>query len=103
MIFSRTPDLIVLDLMLPGGWLGGLPTGAQGHVCHHASRRTEILTKSWAWAWGGDYLTKPFNPRELVARIKAVLRQRVGRAGGGQGLVSGFRSGLSGARGPSGQ
>ena len=34
------------------------------------------LTVFWAWRWGADdYVIKPFSPRELTARVKAVLRR----------------------------
>ena len=36
-----------------------------------------------------DYLTKPFNPKELVARVRAVLRRASGMPGGGRTLVVG--------------
>jgi DNA-binding response OmpR family regulator len=73
------PDLVVLDLMLPeiDGW----------EVCRRIRResdvpiimltaRTDDIDKIVGLELGADdYLSKPFNPRELVARIKAVLRR----------------------------
>lgn len=73
------PDLIVLDLMMPelDGW----------EVCRrlrHESdvpiiiltARTEDVDKIVGLELGADdYVTKPFNPRELAARVKAVLRR----------------------------
>jgi len=73
------PDLVVLDLMLPeiDGW----------EVCRRIRRdsdvpiimltaRTDDVDKIVGLELGADdYLSKPFNPRELVARIKAVLRR----------------------------
>jgi phosphate regulon transcriptional regulator PhoB len=79
------PALIILDLMLPG--LSGL------EVCKHLRSREEtmqvpilILTarasevdKVLGLEIGADdYVTKPFSPRELVARVKAVLRRAYG-------------------------
>ena len=79
---SEKPDLVVLDLMLPG--LDGL------EVCRiiKNSRETaaipiimltaknEEIDKVIGLELGADdYLTKPFSPRELSARIKAVLRR----------------------------
>jgi DNA-binding response OmpR family regulator len=73
------PDLVVLDLMLPG--LDGL------EVCRRiqAQRPVPVLMltargtetdKLVGLAVGADdYLTKPFSPRELVARIRAILRR----------------------------
>ena len=73
------PDLLVLDIMMPGE--DGLA------LCRHlrATTRLPIIFLT-AMAedtdriiglelGGDDYLTKPFNPRELLARIKAVLRR----------------------------
>jgi DNA-binding response OmpR family regulator len=73
------PDLVVLDLMLPG--LDGL------EVCRRIQRdrdvRVLMLTArdsegdlEVGLAVGGDdYVTKPFSPRELVARVRALLRR----------------------------
>lgn len=74
-----TPDLIVLDLMLPK--LDGL------EVCREIRRtsavpiimltaRGEDVDKLVGLELGADdYMTKPFSPRELVARVRAVLRR----------------------------
>ncbi len=76
---SRKPDLIVLDLMLPG--VDGL------EVCRQVRRerdtpiimltaRGDDIDRIVGLELGADdYLTKPFNPRELLARVKAVLRR----------------------------
>lgn len=76
---SFHPDLIVLDLMLPK--LDGL------EVCRRvrASRDTPIIMLTARGdevdrlvgleVGADDYMTKPFSPRELVARVKAVLRR----------------------------
>ncbi len=73
------PDLVVLDLMLPG--MDGL------EVCKAIQRnawtpvlmltaRTEEADKVAGFAVGADdYLTKPFSLRELVVRVKAILRR----------------------------
>jgi len=78
------PDLIVLDLMLPG--MDGLD------VCRELRRegstpvimltaRVEESDKLVGLELGADdYLTKPFSPRELVARARAVLRRASGPA-----------------------
>jgi DNA-binding response OmpR family regulator len=60
------PALVVLDLMLPevDGW----------EVCRQI-RRDDIDKIVGLELGADDYLTKPFNPRELVARVKAVLRR----------------------------
>jgi len=73
------PDLIILDLMLPGE--DGLSLARR--IRHRASTpiiilsaRGEELDKIIGLEVGADdYLSKPFNPRELLARIRAVLRR----------------------------
>ena len=73
------PDLIVLDIMLPG--LDGLDLLQQLRqdlntyvimLTAKAEERDKILGLSLG---ADDYLTKPFSPRELVARVKAALRR----------------------------
>jgi DNA-binding response OmpR family regulator len=79
---SRRPDLVVLDLGLPGldgldvtkQIRGGLETTERPIVMLTA--RDDELDKLLGLELGADdYLTKPFSPRELVARVKAVLRR----------------------------
>ena len=83
-VLTQVPDLIVLDLMLPD-----IP-GEQ--VCASLRRHTAVpilmLTAKSAevdrvrgLALGADdYLVKPFSPRELVARVRAILRRTSGSA-----------------------
>ena len=83
-ILEDKPNLVVLDLMLPG--MDGL------EVCRRVraesdvpiimlTARSDDIDKIVGLELGADdYLTKPFNPRELVARVKAILR-RADRAG----------------------
>ncbi|MCD6289969.1 MAG: response regulator transcription factor [Anaerolineae bacterium] len=85
-IRSERPDLVVLDLMLPGrdGWeitriLRSDPS-LVGTPIIMLTARVEDTDKIVGLELGADdYVTKPFNPRELVARVRAVLR-RVGGA-----------------------
>ena len=73
------PDLIVLDIMLPG--MDGLEVlrrtrqESQVYVLLLTARTTETDKLVGLGIGADDYLTKPFSPRELVARIKAVLRR----------------------------
>lgn len=73
------PDLVVLDIMLPG--MDGLEVLAQLRRESDVyvillTARSEETDKLVGLAVGADdYLTKPFSPRELVARIKAALRR----------------------------
>ncbi len=79
------PDLVVLDLMLPGqdGWeitrlLRADPT-LSGIPIIMLTARVEDTDKILGLELGADdYVTKPFNPRELVARVRAVLRRTRG-------------------------
>ena len=73
------PDLVVLDIMLPelDGWevLQRLRQQSQVYVLI-LSARTEDTDKIVGLSLGADdYLTKPFNSSELVARVKAILRR----------------------------
>ena len=76
---SERPDLVVLDLMLPG--IDGLSIcreirqkGATPIIMLTA--RTEDVDRIVGLELGADdYVTKPYNPRELVARVRAVLRR----------------------------
>jgi len=79
-IASLQPALIVLDLMLPrvDGWDVCRRTRAESDVpIIMLTARDDDVDKIVGLELGADdYLTKPFNPRELVARIRAVLRRR---------------------------
>jgi len=78
----EVPDLIVLDIMLPG--MDGLEVcrqiladtkTARIPILFLTARREEIDRIVGLEMGGDDYVTKPFSPRELVARIKAILRR----------------------------
>jgi two-component system alkaline phosphatase synthesis response regulator PhoP len=83
------PDLIVLDVMLPGmdglELLSKLRRESQVYVIL-LTARTEETDKIVGLSVGADdYVTKPFSPRELVARVKAALRRiQTGSASGGR-------------------
>jgi DNA-binding response OmpR family regulator len=76
-----SPDLLVLDLMLPGidglDVLRGLRERGDMVPVVVLSAKDEDVDKIVGLELGADdYLVKPFNPRELTARIRAVLRRR---------------------------
>lgn len=82
-VFDLKPDIIVLDLMLPG--LDGF------EVCRRIRKKLDVpiimltardedIDKVLGLELGADdYMTKPFNSRELIARIKAILRRSMVR------------------------
>ena len=78
-IQSQEPALVVLDLMLPevDGFEVCRRTRASSDVpIIMLTARDEDIDKIVGLELGADdYLTKPFNPRELVARVKAILRR----------------------------
>lgn len=76
---SRRPDVIVLDLMLPG--MDGIEvcrrirTFSGAYIIMLTARTEEIDRLIGLSVGADDYLGKPFSPRELVARVKAMLRR----------------------------
>lgn len=79
------PDLIVLDIMLPG--MDGLEVLTQLRRESNVyvillTAKTEELDRVLGLSIGADdYVTKPFSPRELTARVKAALRRLQGSSG----------------------
>jgi two-component system, OmpR family, phosphate regulon response regulator PhoB len=95
---AERPDLMLLDLMLPGfsGYevlqeMKRQPELAQVPIVVLTARRDEADRVMGLELGADDYVTKPFSPRELVLRVKAVLRraQSPAVAGGGRTLRGG--------------
>lgn len=76
---SEAPDLLILDIMLPGvdGFdvLREIRKSSQVPVIMLTARESEVDKVVGLELGADDYLTKPFSPRELTARVKAVLRR----------------------------
>jgi len=76
---SYRPDIIILDVMLPGidgiEVLGHLRRESDAYVIMLTARSEETDKIIGLSVGADDYLTKPFSPRELMARIKAVIRR----------------------------
>lgn len=80
-VVDRAPDLVVLDLMLPD--LDGFEVlrrlrkeGYSLPVIILTARDDDVDVVVGLELGADDYMVKPFNPRELVARVRAVLRRR---------------------------
>jgi DNA-binding response OmpR family regulator len=92
-VHHEHPDLVILDLMLPNvdGW----------EICRQIRRfsampiimltaRSEEVDRIVGLELGADdYITKPFSPREVVARVRAVLRRSQGQVQVSQVLHAG--------------
>jgi two-component system, OmpR family, alkaline phosphatase synthesis response regulator PhoP len=91
LVQERRPDLVVLDLGLPK--LDGLEVAKQLRrqgaipIIMLTARVEESDRLAGLDVGADDYVSKPFSPRELVARVRAVLR-RVESAAPGQGVFS---------------
>jgi DNA-binding response OmpR family regulator len=90
---TERPDLVVLDLGLPG--LDGLDVTRSlrrdsGVPIIMLTARDDEADRIVGLELGADdYVTKPFSPRELVARVRAVLRRRDAAAEGAETLTAG--------------
>ncbi|MBU0552919.1 response regulator [Myxococcota bacterium] len=78
------PDLIILDLLLPDGhgldWLRQLRVEHSTPVIILSSHDEEVDHIVGLEVGADDYVDKPFSPREVVARVRAILRRVEGRA-----------------------
>ena len=80
---SESPDLVLLDVMMPG--LDGfevckrIRAASPIPVVMVTAKGSDIDTVVGLEIGADDYIVKPFNPRELIARVKAVLRRTYAR------------------------
>ncbi|SMB89410.1 two-component system, OmpR family, response regulator [Thermanaeromonas toyohensis ToBE] len=85
LVEAEKPDLVILDIMLPK--IDGFEVCRTIRARHNTpilmltARREEVDRVLGLELGADDYLVKPFSPRELVARVRAILR-RVAEAGG---------------------
>ncbi|MBD2439991.1 response regulator transcription factor [Nostoc sp. FACHB-110] len=93
MFQEKPPDLIILDLMIPG--LDGLevcarirqkPGAKDPYILMLTAKGEEIDRVIGLSTGADDYMVKPFSPRELVARVRALLRRSL-RQGGQNQLI----------------
>jgi len=80
LVHTQQPDLMVLDIMLPNldGWEVCKRLRKEGNelpIIMLTARDDDVDKIVGLEIGADDYMTKPFNPRELVARVKAVLRR----------------------------
>ncbi len=85
------PDLVILDVMMPGldgiDVLRALRTESDVYVILLTARAEEVDKLIGLSVGADDYVTKPFSPRELVARVKTVMRRgRDARSAGSDAL-----------------
>lgn len=80
---DNKPDLVVLDLMLPGkdGYdvCKAIRKTSNTPIIMLTAKETELERVLGLELGADDYITKPFSPLELVARVKAVLRRSTGQ------------------------
>ncbi len=89
---AAVPDFLVLDVMLPGATgfdiLRNLRAAQSRVPVLMLTARGDDVDRILGLELGADdYLAKPFNPRELAARIRAILRRATPEPGSGDGLV----------------
>jgi two-component system response regulator RegX3 len=89
---ERAPDLVLLDVMLPDGdgrdLLREFRTTSRTPIVMLTARDEEIERVLGLELGADDYVTKPFSAREVVARIRAVLRRAEPRPANGEGPIA---------------
>ena len=97
-IRAELPDVLVLDWMLPGE--SGLALARRLRSAERTQKLPILMLTARAMeqdklsgleVGADDYITKPFSPKELVARIKAVLRRRAPELAGDAVQIGGLR------------
>ncbi|HEX7387028.1 MAG TPA: phosphate regulon transcriptional regulator PhoB [Castellaniella sp.] len=88
-VHERLPDLVLLDWMLPDSpgirlakWLRSSERTREVPLIMLTARGTEQDKIDGLEAGADDYVTKPFSPRELIARVRSLLRRRAPQLGG---------------------
>jgi DNA-binding response OmpR family regulator len=93
-IERERPRMAILDIGLPGG-IDGMEVCQQLRAKHSlpilmlTARDSEVDRVLGLELGADDYVTKPFSPRELVARVKAILRRSDGATGHSEVLMAG--------------
>jgi len=98
LVRTRTPDLVVLDLMLPGiqglevcKRIRKLPETSAVPIIMLTAKGEEIDKVLGLEIGADDYITKPFSVKELLARVKAVLRRSEARRAADQAELFEFK------------
>ncbi|MEO0439141.1 MAG: response regulator [Pseudomonadota bacterium] len=91
-IIERPPDLVILDLMLPGedglSICRAVRAESSVPIIMVTARVDEIDRLLGLELGADDYLCKPFSPRELVLRVRAILKRSAGDVFGSDALLS---------------
>lgn len=86
-VYSEAPDLMILDINMPGmnGWkvcrkIRGDPLYKHLPIIMLTVRRTKKDQLKGLDLGSDEYITKPFSPKELIARVKTVLQRASGKS-----------------------